>query len=37
LELMTVSAGKVGFQVTLSPADLAKLTRATFAEITVEP
>ena len=36
LELMTVSAGKVGFQVTLPPADLAKLTRATFAEVTTE-
>ena len=36
LELMTVSAGKVGFQVTLSPADLAKLTRAALAEVTVK-
>ena len=36
LEVMTVSAGKVGYQVTLSPADLAKLVRACFAFVCAE-
>ena len=36
LEAMTVSAGKVGFQVRLAPADLAKLVRAAFAPLTAE-
>jgi len=31
---MTCSAGKVGHQVTLSPADLAKLTGAVFAAVS---
>ena len=36
LDAMTVSAGKVGFQVTLSPDALAKLVRAQFAPICTE-
>lgn len=36
LDLMAVSAGKVGFQVQLAPADLQKLTRARFAPVTTE-
>lgn len=36
LETMAVSAGKVGFQVELSPADLAGLVRASFAPVTAE-
>jgi len=36
LEAMTVSAGKVGYQVTLSPTDLAKLTRARFSPVCTE-
>ena len=34
LETMVVSAGKIGFQVELSPADLAGLVRARFAPIS---
>ncbi|WP_294553095.1 Cys-tRNA(Pro) deacylase [uncultured Pseudoflavonifractor sp.] len=34
LEAMVVSAGKIGFQVELSPADLASLTRARFAPVS---
>lgn len=34
LEAMVVSAGKIGFQVELSPADLAGLVRARFAPIS---
>lgn len=33
LAQMTVSAGKIGRQVTLSPVDLAELVRAEFAAI----
>ena len=33
LEAMVVSAGKIGFQVELSPADLAGLVRARFAPV----
>ena len=33
LETMTVSAGKVGYQVRLAPNDLASLVRARFAEV----
>lgn len=33
LETMTVSAGKVGYQVELSPAELARLIRARFSPI----
>ena len=36
LETMIVSAGKIGYQVELSPRDLAALVRAEFADITVE-
>ena len=36
LDLMAVSAGKVGVQVQLAPADLQKLTRARFAPVTTE-
>lgn len=36
LDTMAVSAGKVGFQVELSPADLAGLVRAAFAPVAVE-
>ena len=36
LETMAVSAGKVGFQVQLAPADLQTLTRARFAPVTTE-
>lgn len=34
LETMVVSAGKIGFQVELSPADLAGLARARFAPVS---
>ena len=34
LETMVVSAGKIGFQVELSPADLASLARARFAPVS---
>ena len=34
LEAMVVSAGKIGFQVELSPADLAGLVRARFAPVS---
>ena len=34
LETMVVSAGKIGFQVELSPADLAGLVRARFAPVS---
>ena len=34
LEAMVVSAGKIGFQVELSPADLAGLARARFAPVS---
>ena len=36
LPTMTVSAGKIGWQVELAPADLAKLSRARFAPVTTE-
>lgn len=36
LPFMIVSAGKIGMQMKLAPADLAKASRATFAAITVE-
>lgn len=36
LDTMAVSAGKVGFQVELSPADLAGLVRAAFAPVAVK-
>lgn len=36
LDLMAVSAGKVGFQVQLAPADLQKLTRARFAPVATD-
>lgn len=36
LETMIVSAGKIGYQVELSPRSLAALVRAEFADITVE-
>ena len=36
LNFMIVSAGKIGMQMKLSPADLAKVSRATFANITGE-
>ena len=36
LETMIVSAGKIGYQVELSPRDLAALVRAKFADIIVE-
>ena len=36
LETMIVSAGKIGYQVELSPQDLAALVRAKFADIIVE-
>lgn len=35
-ELMIVSAGKIGMQMKLAPSDLAKLTNAQFADITVK-
>lgn len=35
LETMIVSAGKIGYQVELSPRDLAAFTRAAFADLTV--
>ena len=34
LETVVVSGGKIGFQIELSPADLAKAANAEFAEIT---
>lgn len=34
LREMTVSAGKVGYQVTLAPGDLAKFVGATFAPVS---
>ena len=34
-ETIFVSAGKIGFQVELSPADLMKLVRAEEADLTV--
>ena len=33
-ETIFVSAGKIGFQVELSPADLMKLVRGTAADVT---
>ena len=36
LETMAVSAGKIGYQVELSPQELIKLTRGTTADITEE-
>ena len=36
LETMIVSAGKIGYQVELSPRDLAALVRAKFADLIVE-
>ena len=33
---MIVSAGKIGYQVELSPRDLAALVRAKFEDIIVE-
>ena len=36
LEAMTVSAGKVGYQVRLAPGELAGLVRAKFASVTTE-
>lgn len=36
LPTMTVSGGKIGFQVELAPGDLAALTRARFAPVTGE-
>lgn len=35
LPTMTVSAGKIGFQVELAPDDLAALTRASFAPVSL--
>lgn len=34
LECMIVSAGKIGMQMKLTPAELAKMTKATFAPLT---
>lgn len=34
LELMTVSAGKIGLQIDISPADLANVSKADFSDIT---
>ena len=34
-ETICVSAGKIGYQVELAPADLEKMIRLTYAEITV--
>ena len=36
LDTVTVSAGRIGWQVELTPADLASLTRARFAPVTTE-
>ena len=36
LETMAVSAGKIGYQVELSPQELIRLTRGTTADITEE-
>ena len=36
LETMIVSAGKIGYQVELSPRDLASLVRASFADLVAE-
>ena len=36
LETMIVSAGKIGYQVELSPRDLASLVRASFADLVSE-
>ena len=36
LETMIVSAGKIGYQVELSPRDLAALVRAKFADLIAE-
>ena len=35
-DTVVVSAGKIGFQVELSPKDLAKLTMASFAAVAEE-
>ena len=32
---MYVSAGKVGYQIEIAPADLAKVIRYEFADVTV--
>ena len=34
LELMTVSAGKIGLQIDISPVDLANVSKANFFDIT---
>ena len=36
LDTITVSAGKIGYQVELSPADLMQLVRGRAADVTVE-
>lgn len=36
LELMNVSAGRIGAQIELSPADLARAAKATFEDLTAE-
>lgn len=36
IDTITVSAGKIGFQVELSPADLMELVGATLADVTTE-
>ena len=35
-ETITVSGGKIGTQVELSPADLSRLVRAKYAEVTTK-
>ncbi len=37
LDTILVSAGKIGFQVELAPADLLELTGATTADLTADP
>ena len=36
-DTIRVSAGRVGVQIELSPQDLEKMTRCTFADLTAEP